>query len=773
MSPRIWILLLSACGADSSPGAPAIYDVEEESNDRPAAKMAPSPAAESAPRGGFGGHAEGAASMRSLGYADGAADEAPPPPAPDDGKGGQAEAPARSWFPESFLFAPLVVTDASGQAELAIRVPDRLTTWRVLGLAHSRDGGQAGAVSSFLGTLPVYVDPVVPRALRTGDRLRLPVQVVNTTKAPVEARLDLTADNGLIRGGGNVRVAAQSATVLSSDLVATGPGTLRLRAGLSGKDAVIHDIPVSPVGRPIQLEAGGTLAGPRTVKLAGITGADPATARVRLVAFPGALAVLRGELTRAGSSSDLADTAQALSLAGHGGALLSSLGVDPTVHAPEETAPTELLRNLGLKAAQRAVRHARAPGVDEALILAPAALSVQGNAVMTRLGERLAAQIARDQRPDGTWEGGSGWTLQRVLVLTADATRAMEEAALIDTGDPLSQARRARAASATRIRAGAAFLRHAGRVEEAYTAAAILASGAVDGTLRDELRKRVRDAIIETPDGGRALPVPEDTVRADGRAPAPAAATALAALALADDPEAAPWLADLGATVLGAWRPGSGWGDGRADLLCLQATLQLFKAPIPAEVQVTLRRDGQVVGEGVLSPGKSRDLLVIDTAAGSVASGSTWQIEASPAVPGLGYALKLTGWAPWTQRRGGGGIELDLEQPSRWRVGVSSSVVATIAAPAGVHLHLRQELPAGVQADEDSLERLIGGPVTSWNTEEGAVELDITSADSGLTTLSWGLVPTLAGALSSGAIQLTVDGYPDAATLVPTTWRID
>src|SRR6185369_12580463 len=97
------------------------------------------------------------------------------------------EGPTRSWFPETFLFEPLVVTDAQGSATVKVRVPDRLTTWRVLALAHSRAGAQGGAVASFLGTLPAYVDPITPKVLLVGDEVRIPVQLVNTTEAPVSA----------------------------------------------------------------------------------------------------------------------------------------------------------------------------------------------------------------------------------------------------------------------------------------------------------------------------------------------------------------------------------------------------------------------------------------------------------------------------------------------------------------------------------------------------------------------------------------------------------
>lgn len=131
---------------------------------------------------------EGKLGKKDLGRADGQfkmrAEKSPRPSAPAGALGGAAAdllvgqpvdkngdpgttapteaAPTRAWFPETFLFEPLVVTDATGLAQVSVKVPDRLTTWRVLALAHSRSGAQGGAVTSFLGTLPVYVDPIVP-----------------------------------------------------------------------------------------------------------------------------------------------------------------------------------------------------------------------------------------------------------------------------------------------------------------------------------------------------------------------------------------------------------------------------------------------------------------------------------------------------------------------------------------------------------------------------------------------------------------------------------
>lgn len=169
------------------------------------------------------------------------------------GGGAEADAtPSRAWFPETFLFEPLVVTDASGAATVPVRVPDRLTQWRVLALAHSRSGAQSGAVTSFTGTLPTYVDPVLPAFLRAGDAVRMPVQVMNTTDAAVEAPLKVEVPGALVEGGSRtVRVPARGSVVEYVTVRVATPGQVAVRATLGATDAVVRDFPVWSTGRPV------------------------------------------------------------------------------------------------------------------------------------------------------------------------------------------------------------------------------------------------------------------------------------------------------------------------------------------------------------------------------------------------------------------------------------------------------------------------------------------------------------------------------------------
>ena len=686
---------------------------------------------------------------------------------PQDANKGQGsiEEPAqtRAWFPETFLFAPLIVTDASGSASHTVTVPDRLTTWRILGLAHAADGALAGDVLTFQGTLPVYVDPVLPPFLRAGDELLVPIQAVNTTAKDMTLSLTVRAE-GVGRFGPTARSISLSgggSTVVRAPLLTEKAGELSIYAALGSEDAIERTIPVLPTGQPLTDTRSGSLAAPREFLIVSPFDANPDSARSRLVVYPGALAVLRSELDHAIHRGGVAGDAYTLLLAGQAPGLLENLGEEPD---------TEALRELSLLASQRAIRHARAPSVTTATLLAQAALAHPDNPVLSRMGQRLVDQLIAEQRPDGTFQGGAGWSLQRLMVTTADAVRAANAAAGLDD-DP----RRARQVALMQLKASGAFERFAGQVDDPYTAASVLASGSAPAEQVEVLRARVRDAIQTADDGSRYLPVPSGVVRADNSPPTTAEATALAALALADDPAAEAWLADLGATLMAGYSPTSGWGDGRSSLTCLNAVLALFNTPLPDEVQITLKRDGVVIDEGVLNSAALKDVLVMESALSGVGGPNTWSIEASPAVPGLGFSLSVMTWVPWTDPPESSGLELVVDLPDRMTVGQPVDITVTAAAPANTGFTITQYLPAGVQPDEDSLQALISNRVIrSYEVEDGKIELKAPALPPGEAfSATFQVIPTLAGLLNSGPTSITPGARKDLTVyLPPEAWRV-
>jgi hypothetical protein len=736
---------------------------EQTATDLPAAPPEPEPSMEAEEDQAGGAGAAMALDESRMGRMDKQAKGAPAKKKADDGEsdddardanaapgGGEGRAATRSWFPETFLFEPLIVTDAAGEASVSVAVPDRLTTWRVLALAHSRAGAQAGAVTSFLGSLPAYVDPVTPPTLRAGDSVRLPIQVVNTEAKPLSAGLAVSAEGAAVTGGGGaINVGARSASVRYATLSATKPGEIKLSARLGQTDAVVKSIRAIPAGKPIRAIRGGTLAAPRSIEIAGPALAAGASDRVRLQVFPGALAIVRSELAAAIGRGGIAADAFALQLAGQAPGLLAKLGDEPDAAA---------LRDLSILGTQRIVRHARTLDVSSASLLARAALAHSDNPILAGIGKRAVAYLASNQLPDGTCGGADGWTLQRLLVGTADCARAAS------AGEGARQ---------VIIRASGAFERHAAAIQDPYTAAAILASGAATGDkLAARLRATVRDAAVEIEGGARRIKLPAQVVRADGVAPGEVEATAMAILGLAGDPESAKLRPDLGATLLASYSPAYGWGDGRANLVALEALLSLFDKPIERGVSIKLSMDGEVIASGELDAAKLRDLITLEAHDVGAGGAHTFAVTAEPAIAGLGFSLEVTTWVPWPEMERSRGLEIAAPVPADLAVGRAAEWPITAAAPAGEAISIELAPPAGVQIDRASLERLVtAGGLTDFQLDDDRLVMRAPPLHPGATlSLPLRVIPTLVGQLSSGPATIEVEGVTVSAP--PGKWVI-
>ncbi|MBV8152821.1 MAG: Ig-like domain-containing protein, partial [Candidatus Eremiobacteraeota bacterium] len=79
-------------------------------------------------------------------------------------------------------FYRVVKTDASGNANVSFTMPDDLTTWRVMAVAIADDDAHfVTADSTFISTLPVMANPLLPQFARPGDRFDLGASVSNQT----------------------------------------------------------------------------------------------------------------------------------------------------------------------------------------------------------------------------------------------------------------------------------------------------------------------------------------------------------------------------------------------------------------------------------------------------------------------------------------------------------------------------------------------------------------------------------------------------------------
>ena len=204
--------------------------------------------------------------------------------------------------------------------------------------------------------------------------------------------------------------------------------------------------------------------------------------------------------------------------------------------------------------------------------------------------------------------------------------------------------------------------------------------------------------------------------------------------------------------------------------------LDLFKDPLPPSVAITLSMDGKPVAQGSLAGVQLHNLLALDAPVPDVAGAHTWHIEATPAVPGFGYALAVQTWVPWRTSDTSSGLELAIKVPDKSKVGQPSWVEVTAAAPAGMPLEVRENLPAGVQPDTASLDQLVqAGTLERYHVETGAVTLSIKPLDAGQHfAAKYKVVPTLSGKLHAVASRLSVSNQPDTGFDLPSSeWVIN
>ncbi len=231
----------------------------------------------------------------------------------------------RADFSETLYWHPLLIAGTDGRAKIAFDLSDSVTTFRVLADAHSatthagqgRIGTGSGEV---VARMPFSLEPKLPLEVNAGDRIDLPVAVVNDTKNEMQVTVGLdVASAGDARSSGGFQ--PPSADPSTAGATAAGSrrysaNLLRLSGDSSRKLTLAADarmrtyFPLTVVGDAglAEVQVHG-LAGqlsdakrqtvqvvptgyPRSGSYAGrLSGVQPLTVRIPKDAVPGSLAV--------------------------------------------------------------------------------------------------------------------------------------------------------------------------------------------------------------------------------------------------------------------------------------------------------------------------------------------------------------------------------------------------------------------------------------------------------------------------------------------------
>jgi uncharacterized protein YfaS (alpha-2-macroglobulin family) len=127
-----------------------------------------------------------------------------------DGGGGGSSPEFRRDFRASAYYNPTLITDAKGHAEATFKLPDSLTTYRVMAVTAAADDRFGYAQTRVTASRPLMARPAFPRVIRAGDALEAGIVVSSKGLAKSDVDVEIAAE-GLTIGGSTKRTVALEA----------------------------------------------------------------------------------------------------------------------------------------------------------------------------------------------------------------------------------------------------------------------------------------------------------------------------------------------------------------------------------------------------------------------------------------------------------------------------------------------------------------------------------------------------------------------------------
>ena len=199
----------------------------------------------------------------------------------------------RTYFPETMLWRPQIITDPHGRAKLTVPLADSITTWRLSGSAVSKTG-RLGRVSGSVKVFqPFFVDVNAPTDLTRGDEVSLPLVLYNYADKTLSVKLKFAGADGLTLIGD-----AERDTVIDPGDIARimvrvkadkiGAGTLKVLAVSDEfSDSIRREIRIAPPGRPASAVVNGTLInGKQTINVPIPADAVAGSVALRMKLYP-------------------------------------------------------------------------------------------------------------------------------------------------------------------------------------------------------------------------------------------------------------------------------------------------------------------------------------------------------------------------------------------------------------------------------------------------------------------------------------------------------
>ncbi len=103
----------------------------------------------------------------------------------------QSQIQIRKNFNETAFFFPELRTDKDGNIEFSFTMPEALTKWKLMTLAHTKDLASGYSEKTVITQKDLMVQPNAPRFLREGDKMEFSAKIVNLSDKEVSGQTEL------------------------------------------------------------------------------------------------------------------------------------------------------------------------------------------------------------------------------------------------------------------------------------------------------------------------------------------------------------------------------------------------------------------------------------------------------------------------------------------------------------------------------------------------------------------------------------------------------
>jgi len=126
------------------------------------------------------------------------------------GGDGSLEPSVRTEFPDTAYWNASILTDARGEADITLTLPDSLTTWRMDARGITADTRAGSATSDLVTSKSLLIRPVTPRFFTAGDAATVAAIVHNNTAQSIEVEVRLEAEGAKLESDARQKVEVPS-----------------------------------------------------------------------------------------------------------------------------------------------------------------------------------------------------------------------------------------------------------------------------------------------------------------------------------------------------------------------------------------------------------------------------------------------------------------------------------------------------------------------------------------------------------------------------------